>query len=82
MLTYGVVLLHDSALLHTAARTRALLEHSKWDFFIILLTALTSLQATTTCLPISTTGRDHSSSTIMRNLWKCQNVDEFTGGNF
>jgi hypothetical protein len=27
MLTYGVVLLHDNALPHTAGRTRALLEH-------------------------------------------------------
>jgi hypothetical protein len=31
MLTSGVVLLHDNALLHTAARTRALLEHFNWE---------------------------------------------------
>jgi hypothetical protein len=29
----GVVLLHDNAHLHTAARTQALLEHFKWEFF-------------------------------------------------
>jgi histone-lysine N-methyltransferase SETMAR len=31
MLTYGVVLLHDNARPHTAARTRALLEHFHWE---------------------------------------------------
>jgi transposase len=31
MLTYGLVLLHDNARLHTAARTRALLEHFSWE---------------------------------------------------
>jgi hypothetical protein len=31
MLTSGVVLLHDNAHLHTAARTRALLEHFNWE---------------------------------------------------
>jgi hypothetical protein len=30
MLTSGVVLLHENALSHTAARTRALLEHFNW----------------------------------------------------
>jgi hypothetical protein len=33
MLTYGVVLLHDNARPHTAASTRALLEHSNWELF-------------------------------------------------
>jgi histone-lysine N-methyltransferase SETMAR len=33
MLTSGVVLLHDNARPHTAARTRALLEHFNWEFF-------------------------------------------------
>jgi hypothetical protein len=33
MLTYGVVLLHDKARPHTAARTRALLEHFNWELF-------------------------------------------------
>jgi hypothetical protein len=33
MLTYGVALLHDNARLHTAARTRALLEHFNWQLF-------------------------------------------------
>jgi transposase len=33
MLTYGVVLLHDNACPHTAARTRELLEHFNWEFF-------------------------------------------------
>jgi hypothetical protein len=45
MLTYGVVLLHDNARPHTAARTRALLEHFNWELFATLLTALTSLRA-------------------------------------
>jgi transposase len=33
MLTSGVVLLHDNAHPHTAARTRALLEHFNWELF-------------------------------------------------
>jgi transposase len=33
MLTYGVVLLHDNARPHTAASTRALLEHFNWELF-------------------------------------------------
>jgi histone-lysine N-methyltransferase SETMAR len=33
MLTSGVVLLPDSALPHTAARTRALLEYFSWELF-------------------------------------------------
>jgi transposase len=33
MLTSGVVLLHDNARPHTAARTRALLEHFNWELF-------------------------------------------------
>jgi transposase len=33
MLTSGVVLLHDNVRQHTAARTRALLEHFDWELF-------------------------------------------------
>jgi hypothetical protein len=33
MLTSDVVLLHDNVFLHTAARTRALLEHLNWELF-------------------------------------------------
>jgi hypothetical protein len=33
MLTSGIVLLHDNARPHTAARTRALLEHFNWELF-------------------------------------------------
>jgi hypothetical protein len=33
MLTSGEMLLHDNALPHTAARTRALLEHFNWELF-------------------------------------------------
>jgi hypothetical protein len=33
MLTYGVVLLQDNVRPHTAARTRALLEHINWELF-------------------------------------------------
>jgi hypothetical protein len=33
MLTSGVVLLHNNALSHSAARTRALLEHFNWELF-------------------------------------------------
>jgi hypothetical protein len=33
MLTSGVVLLREIALPHTAARTRALLEHFNWELF-------------------------------------------------
>jgi histone-lysine N-methyltransferase SETMAR len=31
MLTSGVLLVHDNARLHTAARSRALLEHFNWE---------------------------------------------------
>jgi hypothetical protein len=34
MLTYGVVLLRDNAHPHTAACTRALLEHFNWELFV------------------------------------------------
>jgi hypothetical protein len=33
MLTYGVVLAHDNARPHTAARTPELLEHFNWELF-------------------------------------------------
>jgi transposase len=33
MLTYGVVPLHVNVRPHTAARTRALLEHFNWELF-------------------------------------------------
>jgi transposase len=33
MLTSGVVLLHDNVLPHTAAHSRALLEHFNWELF-------------------------------------------------
>jgi histone-lysine N-methyltransferase SETMAR len=33
MLTYGVVLLHDNARPHAAARTQALLERFNWELF-------------------------------------------------
>jgi transposase len=33
MLTYGVVVLHDNARPHTAARTQALLEQFSWELF-------------------------------------------------
>jgi hypothetical protein len=33
MLTYGLVLLHDSAHAYTAARTRTLLEYFIWELF-------------------------------------------------
>jgi hypothetical protein len=33
MLTSGLVLLHDNARLHTAAYTRALLEHFNWELY-------------------------------------------------
>jgi transposase len=33
MLTYGVVLLHDNARPHTAARTRAMLAHFNLELF-------------------------------------------------
>jgi hypothetical protein len=50
MLTSGVVLLHDNERQHTAAGTRALLEHFNWELFDHLLTALISLWTTTTFL--------------------------------
>jgi hypothetical protein len=69
MLTSGVALLNDSARPHTstAARTRVLLQRFNWNCLTILLTALISLRATTTCLLVPTwrTGCDHRASTIM-----------------
>jgi hypothetical protein len=47
-----VVFLHDNYGPHTAAHTRALLEHFNWELFDHHLTALILLQETTTCLPI------------------------------
>jgi hypothetical protein len=52
MLTYSVVLLHDNACLHTAARTRALLEHFNCELFEhppSPHTALILLRVTTNC---------------------------------
>jgi hypothetical protein len=49
MLTSGVVLLHDNACPHTAARTRALPEH-----FSLTTLLTTSLRATTICLFVPT----------------------------
>jgi riboflavin biosynthesis pyrimidine reductase len=33
ILTFGAILLHDNARLHTDAHTRALLEHFNWELF-------------------------------------------------
>jgi hypothetical protein len=44
-----------------------------------LLTALISLRATNTHLPIWKTGWDHSTSEIMRSWWMCQIMAELTG---
>jgi hypothetical protein len=51
MLTSGIMLLHDNALMHTATRTRALLDISTGSCLTALLTGLISLLVTTTCLP-------------------------------
>jgi hypothetical protein len=64
-----VVLLHDNARPHTAARTRALLDHFDSDRLTTLLIALISLRATTACLPTRKTGCDHRTLTIMRSRW-------------
>jgi hypothetical protein len=60
MLTFGVMLLRIQLLA---------LEHcwsiSTWSCLSTLLTALLSLQATTTCLPTRRTGWDHGASEIM-----------------
>jgi hypothetical protein len=70
-----IVLLHDNARPHTAARTRAVLENSTGSCLTTLLTALISLQVTTNCLPTWRTGCDHNSSTIMRSWWKVSKRD-------
>jgi hypothetical protein len=54
MLTSIRVYLHNNARPHTAARTRALLEHFNGSCLTILLTALILLQVTNTCLLIHT----------------------------
>jgi hypothetical protein len=66
MLTSSVYLLHDNVHLPTTALTRTLLEHFNWKLFDHLFTALFSLRASATCLPIRRTGWDDSTSTIMR----------------
>jgi hypothetical protein len=69
MLTYSVfvVLLHDNARPHTAARTRALLN---WELFDhSLYSPLISLRATTSSLRIWRTGWGDGASTIMRSRW-------------
>jgi hypothetical protein len=63
ILTSIVVLLHDDAHPHTAAHTRALLEHFNWE----MCDHQFSLQATT---HIWRTGCNHITSTIMRSWWK------------
>jgi hypothetical protein len=68
MLTCGVVLLHENAPLHTAACTRALLEHLKWELFDH--PPYSPDTATTTSLPIWRTGWDHSTSAVIRSWWK------------
>jgi hypothetical protein len=68
--TNGVVLLHDSAHLHTAACTWALLEHFNWVLSYHPPYSLIFLSATTICLPTWRTCWDHSASTIMRSWWK------------
>jgi hypothetical protein len=50
LLTSGLVLLHDNALLNTAARTSALLEHFNWSCLTTLLTGLIAFRVATTCL--------------------------------
>jgi transposase len=83
MLTYGLVLLHDKARPHTAARTRALLEHFSWELFDH---------------PPYSHGlapNDYRLFTYLKNwlrsqpfnnneelMGMCQNVAELTGGRF
>jgi hypothetical protein len=64
-----VVLHRDNVCPHTAARTRALLEHFSWELFDHPPYS-PGLRATTTCLLTWRTGCDHSASAIMRSLWK------------
>jgi hypothetical protein len=66
ILTYSIVLVHDNALLHAAARTRALLDHFNWELFDHHPYS-PDLRATVTCLPTRRTGWDHIASTIMRS---------------
>jgi hypothetical protein len=63
MLTSGVVLFHNNARPHTAARTRAPVVHFYWELF-------DRSERLTTCLPTWRTDWDHSASTIMRSWWK------------
>jgi hypothetical protein len=68
MLTSGVVL-HDRFCIQLLA-----LKHcwsiSTGSCLTTLLTALISIQTTTTCLPTWRTGCNHSTSAIMRSWWK------------
>jgi hypothetical protein len=69
------MLLHDNVRQHTAAHTRALLDHFNWELFdhwppSLLLRVLISLGATTTFLPTWRTVWDYNASTIIRSWYK------------
>jgi hypothetical protein len=68
MLACGVVLLHDNARPHTAAGTRALLEHFNWELFDHRPCSpdLAPSDYYFLLVPTRTTGWDHGASTIMR----------------
>jgi transposase len=70
ILTSGVVFLLDDAPPHTAARTRALLEHFNWELFDHHPYSPDLAPSYYRLLTTSRTGCDHSASTIMRSLWK------------
>jgi hypothetical protein len=80
MLTSGVVLLHDNARPHTAARSRALLEHFNWEFFW-----LPSLQpwSRSERLPPIHLPEEMVMITALQQKWevdgRCQNIAEITG---
>jgi hypothetical protein len=80
MLTPGVMFFHGNARLHTAARTRALLEHSNWELFHH--PSYRSDIAPSDYHPFNYLKnwlRSSASTTVMID-GRCQNVAKFTGG--
>jgi transposase len=70
MLTFGVLFLHDNAPPHTAARTRALLEHFNWELFDHPPYSPDLAPSDYHLFTYLKNWLRHSPSTIMRSWWK------------
>jgi transposase len=70
MLTHGIVILHDNARLHTAVRTRTLLEHFNWELFYHPPYSPDLAPSVYHLRTYLKNCWDHSDSSIMRSWWK------------